>query len=96
MREENLHSAASSGSPLSSSAAPLSACSAPHLSACEPRLKERNIVKTGEDRLGSSVLTNSSRISLVCTASPFSPGVADTVGGGGGAPVISPGQGLEV
>ena len=45
----------------------------------------------------SSVLTNSSSISLVCTAAPVPPGVADAVGGGGGAaPVISPGQGLEV
>ena len=59
--------------------------------------KERNIVKTGEDRLESSVLTNSSRISLVCTAAALPPGVADAVGGGAGvAPVVSPGQRLEV
>ena len=47
--------------------------------------------------MGSSVLTNSSSISLVCTAPPFSPGVADTVGGRGGvAAVVSPGERLEV
>ena len=98
MREQNLHSAASSLSPLSFSAVPLSACSAPRLAASSRRLKEMKIVRTGgETLLLSSVLTNSSSISLVCTAAPLPPGVADTVGGGGGvAPVVSPGQGLEV
>ena len=50
--------------------------------------------RRGEERRG---LTYSSRISLVCTAAALPPGVADAVGGGAGvAPVVSPGQRLEV
>merc|ERR1719189_388078 len=39
---------------------------------------------------------DSSGISLVCTAAPFPPGVADAVGGGRVGAIVSPGQRLEV